>query len=458
MSDSLPYHTPEVPQANDAEVLLLGGLLQDAEAIMDITQVLKGDEFYQERHRFIWDAMMELNAINTPIDIVTLSQKLEKNGKIAQVGGKEYLLQLMESVASAANARWHGELIRQKALLRGLITAANEIIRNALDPSAEPAHVLDRAEQKVFELAENQVRDSMRPARVLVETVLQNLDKQRGDALSGCATGFDDLDKLTNGLQPSDLIILAGRPAMGKTAFALSLAANAAINHGKRVAFFSLEMGGEQLAQRVLCSQAQIDQTALRSGRVPASEFHKIPMAAQPIMNSALFIDDQPDLSITQLRSKCRTLKRKDGLDLVIVDYLQLMDTGKEENRAVAIGAVSRGLKILAKELKIPVISLAQLSRKAEDPHRKGRPMLSDLRESGSIEQDADMVWFIHRPWYYNKEEPPKLAQLLVAKHRNGPTEDINLTFIAEYATFYNYTPEDDGGGSFGGGGDFGEY
>ena len=456
MPDSLPYNSPEVPQASEAEVFLLGGLMQDPEALLDITQVIKGDEFYQERHRYIWEAMMELNAVNAPIDIVTLSQTLEKNSKLSMAGGKEYLLQLMESVASAANARWHGELIRQKSLLRGLITAANEIIRNALDPSAEPAHVLDRAEQKVFELAENQVRDSMRPARVLVETVLQTLDRQRKDDLSGCPTGFDDLDRLTNGLQPSDLIILAGRPAMGKTAFALSLAANAAINHGRRVAFFSLEMGGEQLVQRILCSQAQIDQSLLRSGRVPASEFHKIPMAAQPIMNSHLFIDDQPDLGITQLRSKCRSLKRKDGLDLVIVDYLQLMDTGKEENRAVAIGAVSRGLKILAKELKVPVISLAQLSRKAEDPNRKGRPMLSDLRESGSIEQDADMVWFIHRPWYYNKEEPPRLAQLLVAKHRNGPTEDLNLTFISEYATFYNFTPEE--GGDFGGGSDFGEY
>lgn len=453
-----PYSTPEVPQANEAEVFLLGGLLQDAEAILDITQILKGDEFYQERHRFIWDAMMELNSDNTPIDIVTLSGVLEKKDRLAQVGGKEYLLQLMESVASAANSRWHADLIRQKNLLRGLITAANEIIRNALDPSAEPAHVLDRAEQKVFELAENQVRDSMRPVRGLIEVVLQNLDKQRKDQLSGCPTGFTDLDTLTNGLQPSDLIILAGRPAMGKTAFALSLAANAAIDHGRKVAFFSLEMGGEQLVQRILCSQAQIDQSLLRSGKVPASEFHKIPMAAQPIMNSSLFIDDQPDLSITQLRSKCRTLKRKNGLDLVIVDYLQLMDTGKEENRAVAIGAVSRGLKILAKELKIPVISLAQLSRKAEDPHRKGRPMLSDLRESGSIEQDADMVWFVHRPWYYNKEEPPRLAQLLVAKHRNGPVDDLNLTFVSEYATFYNYIPEETSGGDFGGGGDFGEY
>lgn len=457
MSD-LPYQSPEVPQATDAEVLLLGGLLQDAEALLDITQILKGDEFYQERHRFIWDAIIELSGNNTPFDIVTLSGTLEKKGQLALIGGKEYLLQLMESVASAANARWHADLIRQKSLLRGLITAANEIIRNALDPSAEPAHVLDRAEQKVFELAENQVRDSMRPARVLVETVLQTLDRQRKDQLSGCPTGFNDLDTLTNGLQPSDLIILAGRPAMGKTAFALSLAANAAITHGRKVAFFSLEMGGEQLVQRILCSQAQIDQSLLRSGRVPASDFHKIPMAAQPIMNSQLYIDDQPDLSITQLRSKCRTLKRKGGLDLVIVDYLQLMDTGKEENRAVAIGAVSRGLKILAKELKIPVISLAQLSRKAEDPHRKGRPMLSDLRESGSIEQDADMVWFIHRPWYYNKEEPPRLAQLLVAKHRNGPVDDLNLTFISEYATFYNYVPEEPAGGDFGGGGDFGEY
>ncbi|MDY5028988.1 replicative DNA helicase, partial [Hallerella succinigenes] len=324
----------------------------------------------------------------------------------------------------------------------------------------EPDDVISKLEGSVMALAEKQVKNSLRPASEVVQEILKAVE-MRKDGFSGCPTGFTDLDRLTNGLQPSDLIILAGRPGMGKSAFALTLAANSSVNYGKHVAFFSLEMGAEQLMQRIICSLAGIELSKFRSGHLNQDEFAKLPGAASRIMQSnTLYVDDNLDLGIMELLSKCRSLKRKVGLDLVIVDYLQLMKTGKEENRAVAVGAISRGLKVLAKDLKIPVIALAQLSRKTEeraDAARsiKARPQLSDLRESGSIEQDADMVWFIERPFYRSHDEADKnKAQLLVAKHRNGATADIDLTWIPQYTRFDNYIPEEeagpDGGMGFG--------
>ena len=309
-------------------------------------------------------------------------------------------------------------------------------------------------------LAEKQVKNSLRPAGDVVQEVLKAVENRR-DGLSGCPTGFTDLDRLTNGLQPSDLIILAGRPGMGKSAFALTLASNSSINYGKKVAFFSLEMGAEQLMQRIICSMAGLELSKFRAGHLNRDEFAKLPGTASRIVQAnSLYVDDNLDLGIMELLSKCRSLKRKVGLDLVIVDYLQLMKTGKEENRAVAVGAISRGLKVLAKDLKIPVIALAQLSRKTEDRADavrggKTRPQLSDLRESGSIEQDADMVWFSERPFYRSHDEADKnKAQLLVAKHRNGATADIDLTWIPQYTKFENYIPEEEAGN--GGGSDFG--
>lgn len=446
------------PQATDAEVWLLGGVLQDPNVLTEVVPLIDADAFYEERHRIIWSAILDLYKNSTPIDAVTLSSALESAGKLNAIGGKAYILQLIESVASAANAKWHADIIQKKALLRNLISVSNKTIRDALDAAADPENVLQTAETDVMALADKHVRNSLHPARDIVNLVLAALEKRKG-GLTGCPTGFKDLDKLTNGLQPSDLIILAGRPGMGKTAFALTLAANAAINNGKKVAFFSLEMGAEQLIQRILCSRAQVDMGKLRNGSLSLEECQRIPAAAQPIINSELFVDDNADLGLMELFSKTRSLKSRNGLDLVIVDYLQLMKTGGEENRAVAIGAISRGLKILAKDLKIPVIALAQLSRKVEEKGRE-RPQLSDLRESGSIEQDADMVWFVDRAFYRShKDEDKTKAQLMVAKHRNGSVADIDLTWIAEYTTFYDFIP-DEGSGDFGGGdvgpGDFG--
>ncbi len=447
--ENFEYSGRSVPQAAEAEVFLLGGVIQDANVLSDVVSLLEPDDFYQERHKIIWEVLQKLSQFNTPIDVVTLSNALEKENRLEAVGGQEYLLKLIESVASGANARYHAEIIQKKSVMRRLIAVSNGAIRDAEDPTSEPDEIISKVEGAVMSLAEKQVKNSLRPASVVVQEVLKALENRK-DGLSGCPTGFSDLDRLTNGLQPSDLIILAGRPGMGKSAFALTLAANSSINYGKHVAFFSLEMGAEQLMQRILCSLAGIELSKFRSGHLNQDEFSKLPGVASRIMQTnSLYVDDNLDLGIMELLSKCRSLKRKNGLDLVIVDYLQLMKTGKEENRAVAVGAISRGLKILAKDLKIPVIALAQLSRKTEDradsnKNGKARPQLSDLRESGSIEQDADMVWFIERPFYRtHADEDKNKAQLLVAKHRNGATADIDLTWIPQYTKFENYIPEE---------------
>ena len=458
--ENYEYSGRAAPQAVEAEVFFLGGVMQDPNVLSDVVSLLDPDDFFQERHKIIWEALQKLSQFNTPIDVVTLSNALETENKREAAGGREYLLKLIESVASGANARYHAEIIQKKAVMRRLINVSTTAIREAQDPTAEPDDVISKLEGSVMALAEKQVKNSLRPASEVVQEILKAVE-MRKDGFSGCPTGFTDLDRLTNGLQPSDLIILAGRPGMGKSAFALTLAANSSVNYGKHVAFFSLEMGAEQLMQRIICSLAGIELSKFRSGHLNQDEFAKLPGAASRIMQSnTLYVDDNLDLGIMELLSKCRSLKRKVGLDLVIVDYLQLMKTGKEENRAVAVGAISRGLKVLAKDLKIPVIALAQLSRKTEeraDAARsiKARPQLSDLRESGSIEQDADMVWFIERPFYRSHDEADKnKAQLLVAKHRNGATADIDLTWIPQYTRFDNYIPEEeagpDGGMGFG--------
>ena len=459
-SENYEYSGRSAPQAAEAEVNLLGGVMQDSNVLSDVISLLNPDDFYQERHKIIWEVLQKLSQMNTPIDEVTLQNALEKEGKLEAVGGVEYLLKLIESVASGANARYHAETIQKNAVLRRLINLSNEAIREAEDPTAEPDEIISKVEGSVMSLAEKQVKNSLRPAGDVVQEVLKAVENRR-DGLSGCPTGFTDLDRLTNGLQPSDLIILAGRPGMGKSAFALTLASNSSINYGKKVAFFSLEMGAEQLMQRIICSMAGLELSKFRAGHLNRDEFAKLPGTASRIVQAnSLYVDDNLDLGIMELLSKCRSLKRKVGLDLVIVDYLQLMKTGKEENRAVAVGAISRGLKVLAKDLKIPVIALAQLSRKTEDRADavrggKTRPQLSDLRESGSIEQDADMVWFIERPFYRSHDEADKnKAQLLVAKHRNGATADIDLTWIPQYTKFENYIPEEEAGN--GGGSDFG--
>ena len=436
----------QVPNDNNAERYLLGGILRDPDVMTTVTGAVPGEDFfYFERHQLIWRAISNLYRMGTPIDILTLSAEMEKEGTLQKAGGREYLFDLMDSVASSANVEWNLNHLKNKSVLRRLIKSSSETIKKAMDPSNTPDEVLQDAERDIFAIADTQVRNSLKPIENFVSPLLARLERQR-EGITGIPTGLTELDQLTNGLQDSDLIILAARPGVGKTSFALTIAANAAIDYGKKVAFFSLEMDGVQLAQRLLCSRAQVDQSRLRQNKLNEDEKKKIIATVGPINQSPLYVDDNADLGIMELMSKARDLKRKDKLDMLIIDYLQLMKTGNEENRAVAIGNISRGLKILAKELHIPVIALAQLSRKVEEKGRD-RPQLSDLRESGSIEQDADMVWFVERPFVRtHKEEDKFVAQLIVAKHRNGSVKDIDLTFVPEYTTFYDAVAGQDNG------------
>ena len=446
--ESDKFEGRQVPMDCDAERYLLGGILRDPNVIAPVIEMVSEDEFfYLERHQLIWHAMKNLYSQGTPIDMLTLPAELEKAGKLPQAGGREYIFEMMESVASSANVDWNLQHLRNKYVLRKLIKMSSETIKKAMDASNSPDEVLQAAERDVFAIAEKQVKNSLKPIENFVTPLLDRLNNRK-DGITGVPTGITELDQLTNGLQNSDLIILAARPGVGKTSFALTIAANAAIDYHKNVAFFSLEMDGVQLAQRLLCSRAQIDQSKLRNNKLSPEEMRKLIATVAPINQAPLYVDDNADLGIMELMSKARDLKRKGNLDMLIIDYLQLMKTGGEENRAVAIGAISRGLKILAKELQIPVIALAQLSRKVEEKGRE-RPQLSDLRESGSIEQDADMVWFVERQFVRtHKDEDKYKAELIVAKHRNGSVRDIDLSFVPEYTTFYDATNEEGDGGA----------
>ena len=413
----------QVPMDGDAERYLLGGILRDPNVMSPVIDVVSDDDFfYLERHQLIWRAMRQLYSAGTPIDMLTIPAELEKMGKLREAGGREYVFEIMESVASSANVEWNLEHLRDKYVLRKLIHMSSDTIKKAMDATSAPDEVLQSAERAVFAIAEKQVKNTLRPIENFVSPLLERLNNRK-DGITGIPT---ELDELTNGLQNSDLIILAARPGVGKTSFALTIAANAAIDFNKNVAFFSLEMDGVQLAQRLLCSRAKVDQSKLRNGKLNRDEMNQLIAKVAPINQSPLYVDDNADLGIMELMSKARDLK----------------------NRAVAIGAISRGLKILAKELHIPVIALAQLSRKVEEKGRE-RPQLSDLRESGSIEQDADMVWFVERPYVRtHKDEDKFKAELIVAKHRNGSVRDIPLAFVPEYTTFYDAeNGEGEGGG-----------
>lgn len=449
-NENQTYAGRQLPLDRDAERYLLGGILRDPDVMGTVLMTIASDDFfYFERHQVIWHAMSDLYRLGTPIDLLTLPSQLEQSGKLQKAGGREYIFEMMESVASSANVEWNLKHLKDKYILRKLIKASDETIKKALDAQFSPDDVLQSAEKDIFAIADQQVRQSLQPIEKFVTPLLDRL-ANRKEGITGIPTGLIELDELTNGLQDSDLIILAARPGVGKTSFALTIAANAAIDYNRKVAFFSLEMDGVQLAQRLLCSRAKVDQSKLRSGKLNRDEMNQLIAKVAPINQSPLYVDDNADLGIMELMSKARELKRKDQLDILIIDYLQLMKTGNEENRAVAIGNISRGLKILAKELHIPVIALAQLSRKVEEKGRD-RPQLSDLRESGSIEQDADMVWFVERPYVRtHKDEDYNKAELIVAKHRNGSVKDIPLYFEPNITTFYNATEDNGGDGGAG--------
>ncbi len=434
------YRLP--PQAIEVEKQVIGALLLDPEAVASAIEIIGPDDFYLEKHQAILECMASLFEKNTPVDLITVTEALRKLRKWEKVGGEDYLLEISAEVVSSANVVQHCQIIKEKSMLRRLIQSANQILERSYEGAQEPAEILDSAEGEIFAIGEQNVKSGFIQIKKILSDTFRLIESYSKGEITGVPTGFRDFDQMTSGFQKTDLIILAGRPAMGKTALALSMLANASIDKGKTVAFFSLEMGREQLVQRILCRQAQINMHLLRTGRLPQRDFPKLSIAVGPISEAKIFIDDHPSLNILELRAKCRRLKAQHGLDMVMVDYLQLMQgTGRVENRQQEISQISRGLKGLAKELGIPVVALSQLSRAVEQRGGEGEPKLSDLRESGAIEQDADLVMFIYRDEVYNKEAEKGKAKIILAKQRNGPTGDVPLTFIADYASFTDYSP-----------------
>jgi replicative DNA helicase len=436
------------PQSLEAEESVLGGILLDNTALDPVIEVLIAEDFYRESHRKIFRAMLDLSEKGEPADIITLGEVLRAKNAIADVGGMTYLAELAERVPTAANILHYARIVKEKAILRGLIGTTTQIATRSYEAGEDVDHLLDEAEQSIFAISEGRIKPSFYKMSDVIMDTLKTVEMlhDRKQLVTGVATGFDDLDKLLAGLQPSDLIILAGRPAMGKTAFALNVAQQAALGEGKTgVAIFSLEMAKEQLVLRMLCSQARVDSSKVRGGFLSDQDFERLAISAQHLGDAPIFIDDSAGLSVLEVRAKARRLKRDPtvNLGLIIIDYLQLM-RGNAESREQEISQISRSLKNLAKELQLPVVALSQLNRQVEQRADR-RPLLADLRESGAIEQDADVVAFVFREEAYqpDNEEVRGLAEIIVAKQRNGPIGTVRLTFRSEYTRFENYTEEE---------------
>lgn len=436
-------HVP--PHSKEAEQSLLGGLLQDQSAIPAVLEILKGDEFFIPSHRKIFRAIAELFSENHPVDLVTVAERLKTKGELEIIGGATYLVQLTERVVSAEHATAYARLISDKAVLRRLIEISGKIVGWCYENPEKVDEVLDRAEMSIFSLSESRIQNSYFPIDTIIRQnlILVESIRNRQETITGVPSHFTDLDRLTAGFQKGDLIVIAGRPGMGKTAFALNIARNVAVESEIPVAFFSLEMSKEQIGMRLMCMEAKVDSQKLRTGFISQEEATRLMATGQVFMHAPLFIDDQPSITPLELRAKARRIMAERGLGLIIVDYLQLMRIpDRVERREQEISEISRSLKTLAKELNIPVIALSQLNRKVEERHDK-RPQLSDLRESGAIEQDADVIIFLYRDEVYNKDSPDKgIVEVLVRKQRNGPTGDIKLSFIGSYTKFENLAQE----------------
>ncbi len=429
------------PQHIEAEQSVLGGILIENEAVNRVTEILDPDDFYRDAHRKIYNALLNLSERDEPADLITLTNELRKSDQLDSIGGASYLASLIDSVPTAANIEYYAKIVKEKAILRKLIQTSTEIITQGYEDRGDVEGFLDEAERAIFEISEKRVRPSFYSIREIVKESFTTIEKlfKKKEAVTGVPSGFKELDRMTAGFQPSDLIIIAGRPSMGKTAFCLDVAEYAAIGNKIPVAIFSLEMSKEQLVIRMLCSQANVEGTRLRTGYLNESDWPKLTIAAGNLSDAPIFIDDTAALSALELRAKARRLKSEHGLGMVIVDYLQLMrGRTRVESRQQEISEISRSLKALAKELTIPVIAVSQLSRKTEE--RTGnRPQLSDLRESGAIEQDADLILFIYRDEVYNRsEDNPNRgkAEVIIGKQRNGPIGKIDLAFLDKFTTF----------------------
>ncbi|HEX5723835.1 MAG TPA: replicative DNA helicase [Longimicrobiaceae bacterium] len=453
-----PFADRSPPYSAEAELAVLGGMLIDADALTRAIEVVDDSMFHREGNRRTFRAMVRIFERGDVIDAVTLAEELTVSGDLESVGGMAFLASLLDAVPTAANIEYHAKIVREKAVLRRLIEAATGIIQDTYANQGDLEDLLDHAEQKIFEIAQTHDRKGFVWIKEILWPTFEKIEALQNNASSvtGVPTGFPDLDELTAGFQPSDLVIVAARPSMGKTAFTLNVAQHAAIVAKKPVAFFSLEMSKESLVQRVLCAEARVDASRLRRGRLLDDEYARLATAAGYLNTAPIYIDDTPGISALEMRAKARRLKAdRPDLALVIVDYLQLMvGRGRAENRQQEVSEISRALKGLAKELDLPVVALSQLSRAVEQRPDK-RPMMSDLRESGAIEQDADVIMFLYRPEYYYgpvDKEGNSLegrAELIVGKQRNGATGRIDLMFLKEFTRFESFSPRTDGGGGF---------
>lgn len=430
------------PHDLEAEQAVIGSMLTDKEAVIAAIETLSDEDFYREDNRMIYSAIMNLYGRGEPIDIITLKSELSSMGKFEAVGGLEYLAELPEKVPTTANVEKYIKIVEEKSTLRTLIKTANELITLGYDPTQEVEELMDNAEKKIFDVMQNRSQKSYSSMKdILVDTFIE-LEQlyNRKQHITGVPTGFADLDYKTAGLHGSELILVAARPAMGKSAFALNIATNAAVRANTPVAIFSLEMSKEQMANRILCSEALVDSNKVRTGKVEDDDWTKLAEASGILSEAQIYIDDTPGISIMEIRAKCRKLKLEKDIGLIVIDYLQLVQGSNKRagSREQEIAEISRSLKILAKEINVPVIALSQLSR-APEQRPDHRPMLSDLRESGSIEQDADIVMFLYRDDYYNEDSEKKnVAEVILAKHRSGSTGTVELAWLGSYTKFAN--------------------
>ncbi|MBK5251400.1 MAG: replicative DNA helicase [Peptostreptococcaceae bacterium] len=428
------------PHNIDAEQSVLGAMLLDREAVISVTEKLRDEHFYKENHKEIFRAMLDLYGRNEPVDLVTVSEELKKAGILEEAGGVSYLTDLSNAVPITANARYYADIIEEKAILRQLIDAGKVIVDKGY-ASSDVKMLMDEAERRIFEISQKKSTQAFAIVKDVLQNTLDYMELLAGSesGYTGLPTGFHDIDKMTSGLQKSDLVLIAARPSMGKTALGINIAQSIAVKSDKSVALFSLEMSKEQLVQRMLSSQAHVEITKIRTGKLTEEEWIKVAGATVPLGKAKIYIDDTPGITVMEIKAKARRLKMESGLDLVLIDYLQLMSSdSRSESRQQEISAISRGLKGLARELECPIIALSQLSR-APEQRSDHRPILSDLRDSGAIEQDADIVMFLYRDEYYHEDSDKKnIGEIIIAKQRNGPTGTVHLAWLGKYTKFGN--------------------
>ena len=433
------------PHSLEAEQSVLGAMILDKEAINTAIEIIRPDDFYKGANKEIFEAILILFNKNEPVDLITLSEELKRRGTLENIGGVTYLANLSSGVATTANVKYYCKIIEEKSILRRLIYSCNDVVAKSYEDSDEVNAIIEKAEKSIFDITQGRHREGFSPLNEVLLASFSQIEERAANqgALTGLTTGFIDLDNKLSGLQKSDLILLAARPSMGKTAISVNIVTNAALKANANVAIFSLEMSKEQLVQRMISAAAHVDLQKIISGRLSEDEWIQVINSMGPLSQANIFIDDTAGISLMEMKAKCRRLKIEKGLDLVMIDYLQLMQSeGRQESRQQEISAISRGLKALAKEMECPVIALSQLSR-APELRSDHRPILSDLRESGAIEQDADVVLFLYRDEYYHEDSEKKnIGEVIIAKHRNGPTGSIELAFKKEYTKFVNMVRE----------------